>query len=69
MLFAFTIFLVTIFLLDFEVVVGAVIVQDLIISFSKELTVFVSLRLEKVTFIRKNTQCTIHIMEFIGGGL
>lgn len=64
--FAFSVFFTAIFLFNLKVVIRAVIIEDFIISFSKEMAVFVDFCLNEVAFRTKDIQCTVYIMEPIG---
>lgn len=65
MFFAFTIFLIAVFLFDLKVVVGTVVVQDFVIPFAEEIAVFVGLRLYEVTFLSKDAENAIDVMQSI----
>ena len=58
--FAFPIFFTAIFLLALKVIIRAVIIKDLVVSAAKKMTVFVNIRLDHITFISENIQCTIN---------
>ncbi len=52
--FTFSVFFTAVLLLDFEVIIRAVIVQDLIVSFAKKVAVLIQLCLDQVAFGAKN---------------
>ena len=58
--FAFPIFFTAIFLLALKVIICTVIIKDLVVSAAKKMTVFVNIRLDHITFISENIQCTIN---------
>ena len=66
-LFAFSVFFYSIRLLDLEVEVCTIIVKNAVISFSKEVTVFVNLRLDKVAFFTEDAERAVNIVQFICG--
>ena len=66
MFFALSIFFTAIFLLDLKVIIRTVIIKDLVVSAAKEMTVFVNIRLDHITFISENIQCTVNIVQLIG---
>jgi peroxiredoxin family protein len=64
--FAFSVFFLPILLFDFKKIIGAVIIENLIISLSHAVAVFVDFGLDKITFLSENIQSTIHIVKPIG---
>ena len=65
MLFAFAIFLISIFLFNLKVIVGTVVIEDMVISLREEVTVFINLRLDQVPFLCQDTECPVDIMKFV----
>ena len=63
MLFAFAIFLISIFLFNLKVIVGTVVIEDMVISLREEVTVFLYLRLDHVTFLCQDTECPVDIID------
>jgi len=64
--FAFAVFSVPIFLLNLKEIVCTVIIQDSIVSLSEKMTVFINFRLDKITFISKNVECPVDVMQLVG---
>ena len=64
-LFGFAVFFVTIFLLQLKIVIRTVVIEDLIIAFSKKVAVFIYFRLDKIAFIAQNIKSPVYIMQLI----
>lgn len=64
-LFAFAIFFVTVFLFNLKKIVRTVIIEDLIVAFSKQVAVLIHFRLDKIAFISQDIECPIYIMQLI----
>ena len=66
MLFAFSVFFVSIFLLNLKVVVGAVVIKNLIVALSDKMAVFVDFCLDEIALRAENIQGTVNIVESVG---
>ena len=66
MLFAFPVLFASVFLLNLEIIIRAVIIKDLIIPLPQEMAVLIDLCLNKVTFRLKDIQRAVYIVKLIG---
>ena len=66
MLFAFPVLFASVFLLNLEIIIRAVIIKDLIIPLPQEMAVLIDLCLNKVTFRPKDIQRAVYIVKLIG---
>ena len=65
MFFAFAIFFVTIFLFKLKIIVCAIVIEDLIVAFSKQMAVLIHFWLDKIAFISQNIKSTVYIVQLI----
>lgn len=56
---------VSVLLLDFKVVVGAVVVEYAVVPFAQEMAVFVDLGLYEVAFIAQYIECAVDIVKAV----
>ena len=62
MLLAFAVALLTILLLDFKVVVRAIVVEDTVVAFPEKAAVFVGFRLNQIGVFGKHAQSAVNIV-------
>ena len=66
-LLALAVFHVAVLLFNLKVIVRAVVVEDAVVPFSQKMTVFIDFGLDEVTFLCKNAQGAVNVMELVGG--